>query len=166
HAQAAQANIDLARLLSLQGKSILAKARRIDDEKQKKAELANARKALKDAADKYQSTAGLIDKQLKDVENDNSPAGAQLRRELTQARLRAQIDQAINLFDMGETYEGEDSADIISRGDQFANAKKIFEKVMYQDDKEPLCWVARAWAAECDYKGGRMDDAERAFKDL
>jgi hypothetical protein len=166
HPQARQANVDLARLMSLQAKGQLTKARRIENPEARRGEMTKARNELKLAADKYEATAKAIEEQLKQLEADQTPEGAALRKELTQFRLRSQIDQGINLFDMGETYDSEESGDVIARGDQFKAAKKVFEKVMYQDDKESLCWVARAWAAESDYKAGDMESATRSFQDL
>jgi tetratricopeptide (TPR) repeat protein len=69
---------------------------------------------------------------------------------------------------MGETYDEEGGAatDVKERGDQYAAAKKVFEKLMYIDDKEPLCWQGRAWAAQCDFKAGEEGNAIRAFTEL
>ena len=95
-----------------------------------------------------------------------SPGNELLRRELGLFRQRALIDQGVNLFDIGDSYRSEDSEDRIKKGDLLKAAKKIFEKVMYLDDKEPLCWVARAWAAECDFKSGDEELAIRSFTEL
>lgn len=162
HPQTPQANVELARLLSLQGKVTLTRARRIDDAQAKNAEMDRARAEFKKAAEKYASTAVLIQTQLKAMEAENKPL--QVRRQMNQFRLRSMIDQGVNLYQMSETYWSNESDDVIKRGDQLKLAKKIFEDIMDKDDKEPLCWVARAWAAECTYRVG--EDATKAYQYL
>lgn len=168
-----QANVELARLMSLEGKGIFLKARRMekepaDREALRNKELVRARQTLKKAADGYQKTIGILEADLKKVEKDPTPANVQRRRELTQFLLKSMLDQGIVLYDMGETYDesGGAAKDIEERGNQYNAAKKVFEKLMYIDDKEPLCWQGRAWAAQCDFKAGEEANAIRAFNEL
>jgi hypothetical protein len=168
-----QANVELARLISLKGKGIFLKARKMEKEPDDRAalrnkELARARDTLKKAADKYQATIGILEAELKKVEKETTPAGIQRRRELSQFLMKSMLDQGIVFFEMGNTYDesGGGAKDTEQRGNQFKAAKKVFEKLMYMDDKEPLCWQGRAWSAECDFKTDENDVATRAINDL
>ncbi len=167
-----QANVELARLISLKGKAIFLKARKMEKEPKERLEarnkeLARARDTLKKAADKYQATVGILEGQLKQLEQDTTPAAIQRRKELSRFLMKSMLDQAIVLYDMGETYDETGSgADVEQRGNQYNAAKKIFEKIMYMDEKEPICWQARAWAAQCDFKAGEEGNAIRAFSEL
>lgn len=168
-----QANVELARLMSLKGKGIFLKAKKIEKEPKERLDLRNremarARETLKKAADKYAATVSILEGQLKQIDKDPAPAVMQRRKELSQFLMKSMLDQGIVLFDIGDTYEetGASAAELEQRGAQFAAAKKVFEKLMYMDDKEPLCWQGRAWAAQCDFMAGEEENAKRAFADL
>ena len=168
-----QANVELARLISLKGKGIFLKARKIDKEPKERLdlrnkELARARDTLKKAATQYQNTITILEGQLKQLEKDPpTPLSTQRRKELSQFLMKSMLDQAIVLYDTGETYDEKGtSAEVEQRGNQFNAAKKVFEKLMYLDEKEPICWQARAWAAQCDFQAGEDENAKRAFAEI
>ena len=166
HQLAPQANVELARLLSVQGKTLIRKARRLEDKNEQKTAMDNARPILKSASDKYLATVGLIDAQIKQLDSDTSPVGKKLLRELKEFRLTSQLDQGINLFSMGDTYIGDETKDVDERGKAYSSAKKIFERIMYEDDKLPICWIARAWSAQSDMKAGDEGAGNKTMNEL
>src|SRR5258708_900347 len=123
HELAPQANVELARMLSLQGKNLMRKARKLEGKLQEP-EMLQARGLLQSAAQKYDATANLLNDQLKQLEGNKTPEGMKLHKELVDFRLRALLDQGINLYDMGDTFVGDEIADVESRGKQYKEAKK------------------------------------------
>ncbi len=168
HELAPEANVELARLYFVQGKTQLRRAHRIDDPKEQEEELKAARQPLQTAADKYKATIGAIDAQIKKLEQDKSPAGEKRRRELVEFRLQANLDEAIANFYLGDTYTGDESKERIERGKKFADAAKFFQKIMIMPDfdKQPICWIARAWYANAMIKAGDESEGDRQYKDL
>jgi serine/threonine protein kinase/formylglycine-generating enzyme required for sulfatase activity len=166
HELAPQANVELARLYFVQGKTLLRRARRLEDGMEKDEEMKAARQPLLTAAAKYKATVGLLDAQIRMLQNDKTPAGEKLRRDLIDFRLQAKLDEAITYFHIGDTYTGSETKDKIERRKQFADAARLFETVMYDIEKLPLCWVARAWFANAITKAGDEAEGDRQFKDL
>ena len=163
-----QANIELARLNSLKGKALLSKVGRIDKEmkEQYSKALEEARKPLAEAVAKYQASLAPIDAELKKLAGDKSPNAAIQRQELSRFRLNSLLDQAITLYELGSTYSLDSATEGQLRSKNMESARNIFEKVMYIDDKEPICWIARAWFAQCNFSLGEEKKFESAYKDF
>jgi hypothetical protein len=166
HALTVQANIDLAKLYSVQGRTQIRKARRLEEKMEMETAMKEARTPLKAAADKYKAMAAVFDKQIDALSKDKSPANERKRRELVDFRLSAQLDQGITLYYLGETFVGEELKDITEQGNQFKAAKKIFELIRYEDDKLPIRWIAMAWSAQADLKAGDAGASEKTLAEL
>jgi hypothetical protein len=134
HPQTPFANIDVARLNGLKGKTLYSKARWISNPEAKMKKMEEARVLFKKAADQYAKTLAAIEKQA-----DKTP-------ELESLEMAAKLDQAINYYDSSKTY-GDSSDDGVKRGDDIEAAKKILEKIMLLE-KDPAGWVARAWMSQ------------------
>jgi len=166
HPLAPQANVELARLLSVQGKSMIRKARRFTEKEQFEAELKKAQPVLLDAAKKYEATALKLEEQVKQYENAKSAAEIRLKNEVNDTRLKALLDQAITQFSLGDTYVGDELKDIAARGKSYEAAKKLFQKIMFEDEKQPICWVARAWFGYTEIKAGDPMAGEKELSEL
>ncbi|MCE9532684.1 MAG: hypothetical protein K8T89_16425 [Planctomycetes bacterium] len=166
HPQAPQANVELARLISVQGKSLIRKARRFTDKKEQAEEMKKARPFLISAAAMYDKTAKAIEDQYSKVSESKTPTDLKLARELNDFRLTASLDRGITLFSLGDTYVGDELADDRERGKQYTEAKKLFETIMAVDDKLPICWIARAWSGYADIKAGDPVAGEKILADI
>ena len=166
HPLSGQASIDLAKLYSVQGKSLIRKARRLEDPKEQETEMKAAQPLLKAAAEKYKSTAAAINKQIDDLGKDKNSANDKKRRDLLEFRLNAQLDEGITYYYLGETYVGQETKDITEQGNQFKAAKKLFEMIRYEDEKLPIRWIAMAWGAQCDLKAGDAGASEKTMTEL
>jgi len=163
HPQRPQANLEVARLISLQGKSQLSKARRQDGKEAKLTEIKKARPLFEEASKRFDAASKELTKQSEDL-NVESPAEKKLKVAVDNAIMRARIEAGIALYDLGQTYVGDD--EVRQRGKYIDDAKKILDEVSTKDDKNPICWLARAWVAQCDYENDRKNDADTQFKAL
>jgi hypothetical protein len=153
HPLASVAQVEVARLTSLQGKQHLIKARRAESKESATSERKNARPFFEEAAKGYQSAAKLLDADLKKYDADSSANGKDLGKAIRDAKLRTELDRAINLYDLGQTYNrGGDAKELQERGKWINDAKKIFAEVGYRDLELPQAWIARAWEAQCSYE--------------
>src|SRR5262249_38312454 len=116
------------------------------------AELLKARDIFARAGDDLKKASDLLDAEAK-----AKPKG-QEQDKLLQAKLRADLDRALNLLDQVATYTGDKASK--ERTKVVLEAQKILEAVRDLDEKNPLCHVARAWLVSCYHDN--MDD--RAYK--
>src|SRR5262245_38411117 len=160
HPQAVTANLDLARLVSLKGKNQLVKARRADTKAEEDKEKLAARSLFKEAAEGYKKAAAGLDTKIRALDESKDRL---LKRDLEQARLRATLDQGINLYDMAQTY-ALDGKDLQLRGDELKRAQKVFESLMIEEEKSAAVWQAQAWMAQCILELGEPVKAENEFQ--
>jgi len=166
HILAPQANVELARLNAVEGKQLIRKARKFEEPKQIAAAMKLAQPPLKAAADKYRATAGMIEAQLKTLDASKSPANDRLRKELLDFQTTAQLDEGITIYYLAETVVGDDTKDVAAQGKLYKDAQKIFEKLMYSDEKAPIAYIARAWCSQAQLKGGDPGTAEKTMNEL
>lgn len=146
HPLAAEANLDIARLAALQGKNQLSKARRQETTEGEKSELLKARALFVEAGKQLKAAADRIDAQLAAGSKAKTPEAQKAKQPLTQAKLQAELEQAINLLDQAQTYhEGEAVVELKKRAVIVGQAIKAFEKLSQVDEKNPLCWEALVW---------------------
>src|SRR5262249_18845089 len=105
---------------------------------------------------RLEQASGIIAGQL--AKTDLPPAQ---HKSLAQAKLKADFEFGVSLFDMAQTYddktEGQERAKIIKR------AMEVLKKVAAQEDKNPVCSQARAWLGRC-YQD--IDDPKNARTEL
>jgi hypothetical protein len=166
HEKTTEANVDLAKLYVVRGRAMIRKARRLDDPKELEAEMVEARKPLLEAVKRFSATAKEIEAKLKSLENPKTPADERRRRDLLESQLAAQLEEGKAYYSLGETYVGNDTKDVKAQGEQYKAAQKIFERIMFTDEKLPICWIARAWATQAQLKAGDAGASERSMKDL
>lgn len=156
------ANIELARLISFQGNQILVRSRRTELPEVAKAQRVNSRTLFQEAAKRFDEAAKQIDASIKKAEADDSSKSKALLQALNDAKLNAELDRGINLYNLGQTYpkDGDiDAKDIVERGKWITDASKIFGTVGYRDVTTPQAFIARAWEAQCSYEleNGKAD---------
>jgi hypothetical protein len=156
--RAAEASLELGRLVSLQGKAQLSQALKRDPGEARKAESEKARAQFKAAGQRLAQAAAQIDAQLAKLNNPQTPAEKDAKRDLTRARLQAELEIGLNLMDEMQTYD--EITDAVARGDVAKKAGEVFEKLGTRDDTSPICWQARAWRARCFQE---IDDPKKAL---
>lgn len=164
HPMAPFAQVERARLLSLQGKGILTQARRVSDSKERsRALLASAQPVFDSAAKAYELLPKMIDSRLAALAKDETPAGKALAADLVRTKYQAELDRGINLFNLGETFVD----DVIKRGEWINKAKAVFLAMGDKDDTQPACFIAKAWANDCDWElENKRDEARKNLEGL
>ena len=160
HPRRAEAALSLARLVSVQAKGQVSKANKRTDEKDRTRELLAARPVFDDAAKRFSQAAGEFAKKLDDA--NQAPAA---RRLVQNDLYQAQLDEAINKFQLATTYPtaGAAADDIVARGKAIDDASKLFTALGGRDLTHPLCWVAQAWAGECESEKASPVEAQKRF---
>jgi hypothetical protein len=154
------AQVELARLVSLQGKGQLSRARRAEGKEQQRKEKAAARGFFQTAADQYSAAAKQIDDQIKALDDQKDKG---LKQDLQRTRRRAILDQGINLYDMAQTYDENVQKELIERGETLKKAAKVFEGLAVDPDKPPAAWIANAWLGQCFWEIDERPKAEDIF---
>lgn len=172
HPRAAEASLALARVLSLQAKTALNRAARMETNgadgrrddgkfKAKKAAYAAIRPLFKDATTRFGDAA----KQMKAL-IENPMTDSFRKRSLTREALLAEMDRGINQFSLSETYIGAEGNEAVERGEALKQAKQIFTDLSRQDLNNPICWAARAWIGACELEFGDNGKAKTEFTGL
>lgn len=172
HPRAAEASLALARVLSLQAKTSLNRAARMETNgadgrrddgkfKAKKAAYAAIRPLFKEATTKFGDAA----KQMKALIESQS-GDAYRRRSLTREAMLAEMDRGINQFSLSETYIAAAGNETVERAEALKQAKQIFLDLSRQDPTNPICWEARAWIGACELEMGDTGKAKDEFTKL
>jgi hypothetical protein len=142
--RAADASLELARLLTLQGKTFLSRSEREQQPEVRKADMDKARSFFEDADKRFQESAKLIVDQLSRAELTDKD-----KQSLAQARSRADLEHAINLVNLFLAYD-EDAGKV--RADAAKKAQETLKKIAGGDEKNAVTWVARAWLGRYYYE--------------
>ena len=162
HPRLAEASISLARLLSVQAKSMLSDANKIDDDKLRKAAAAKARPVFDDASKRFGQAAAEYAKKVED-----GGLTATQKKAVLNDVYQAELDRAINSFQLALTYDPpEGLPEVQARGKAIIDAKKFFNDLSAKDPLNSICWVARAWTGECDRELQAGADSEKTFADV
>ncbi|HXD87895.1 MAG TPA: hypothetical protein VN641_15485 [Urbifossiella sp.] len=176
HPRMPEAFLALARLASMDAKSQLAKARRVDvpepdennsnsadvDEATKKQhdEFVKARPLFLDAAKQLELAVKQIEGQLA----KNPPAA--VKRTLIQTYYDAMLARGTNFFSLSGTYpEGSRAKELEERDKVLNQAESIFEDLVALDSAPArVTGVARAWLSECEFAKKDLLKAEEQVK--
>jgi tetratricopeptide (TPR) repeat protein len=167
HPRASEASIALARLTSIEAKSQLNRARRIevgDDDKlktQQRAESEAARPLFLLASKRFADAAKQINAKLKDGSIEPS-LQLSLKREAFDADLAA----AINHYYMADTFLSGDTKDTIDRSKFLDEAREGFGQLAKGSPLSRTVWIARAWMAEVLMDQSKPNEAENEFKTI
>src|SRR5207253_6982950 len=129
---AAEANLDLARILVQQAKAKLHKAK-LEDGGQSADELRRIRGLFADAGKRLRVAATQI---ALAAAKSNDPA-------IAQAKSDAELELAVNLLDQMMTFSGD--TEVERRVDVGKQALDALKKLANLDDKNRAAWLARAW---------------------
>lgn len=147
HPRLGEANLDIARVLNLQGKTELSRALLAEDTKSKRELSAQARATLEQAAKQLQAAEKALEAQ------------AAMADEIKQTR----VERALNLYDQASTY--------IGGGDEQASkllveAGKLLAKLADGDRKHPITWKALAWLGRVQHQTESADKARARFQEV
>jgi hypothetical protein len=154
-----RANLEIARVIALQGKAQLSKAKRQEGRDAKAAEAKKAQATFADAAARLKAAAGLIDKQLTKYQDAKTAEEQAARQDLAQAKLQADFELGVLLIDQGNSYID----DPAKRGETIKEAATKLRELASQDPKNPLCWLARAWVGRCSQENDDPAGAQKVF---
>jgi hypothetical protein len=150
HPRTAEANLDIARLLNLQGKTELNQALLDGDPKGKADKSKQARQTLEQAGIRLRAAAKVLEAALDKLPEPESEKDLVKRRLLEAQRQRARdevgqtrLDIGLNLYDQAQTYLGgmgdTESSALLEK------AQKELEPIAGGAPASPITWKARAW---------------------
>jgi hypothetical protein len=128
HPRVAEANLDIARILALQGRTELNRAILAGEREAKQAEAARARGTLELAGTRFAAALAELQK---------SP-GKHSEDDLAQT----QLEQALNIYDRAETYIGRGDA---AASKLLSDATTRLKPLAGGPENNPATWKARAW---------------------
>ena len=160
HPRRAEAALSLARLTAVQARGLSSKAYKRPDDKERDRDLAAARPVFTDAAKRFAVAIAEFGKQLGDDALSLSTKLA-VQNDLYQA----QLDEAVNKLQLALTYPtaGAASNEIVERAKAIDEARALFISLGNRDATHPVCWVAQAWAGECEVEKAVFKDAQAKF---
>ncbi len=165
HPRAAEASIALARLTSIDAKTQLNRARRIevgDDDalrEQQRKESEAAKPLFLLASKLFADAAQQIKTKLADGSVDPG-----LRVTLAREAFEAELASAINQFNLASTYLATDAKTVGDRGTALDKARDAFAVLAKGPQTSRTVWVAKAWMAETLMDQGKPNDADAEFK--
>lgn len=146
------ATLELARITSQMGKAQYSLAMKQETAAARKTELLKARPLFQDASNRLaqatQAMAALL---------TNAKLPPADRKNISQDKFQADFELGMALFDLSQTF---DDNEALPRSLEIRKALDILKKTMTLDDKNPLCWQARAWYGRCNYE---IDDYKKAM---
>jgi hypothetical protein len=157
HPRVAEANVEIARVLNLQGKTELSKAYLTDDAKAKVAAAKQARATLQEASERLDAAAKELEGVLAKAPDPETTSDKALkkqyeteRRRLEDEVLQTRLDRALNLYDQAQTFDLESSDDALAAGSQrLQDAIKLLQPIDGGPPASPIKWKATAWLGRC-----------------
>jgi len=157
---AAEVNFDLARLMRLQGKVQQLLAQQEEAPEAQRAFRLKARAQLEQAAGALEQAAKQLGDQLAKHDGNASTRDKGRKRDLANARLQADLERGLDVFDQVQTYD-DLSEEAAKRTAVAQKAIDILKKVAAEDDTDPLCWQAKAWLIRCYQEIDSPDEAAK-----
>jgi hypothetical protein len=164
HPRAAEAKLDLARLVALQGKHLLGQARRQESKSTQKDMTAQAGQLFRDAAIQLKGANTEIDRRLAQLADPTTDADKAQKADLLKAKLNAQLDEAINLINQSNTML--DSKDVKARATIINQAKDQLIKLSKIDEENPTSWQAKVWLGRLAEEIEAKPEAIRRYTEL
>lgn len=147
HPRLAEARLSLAQLTSLEAKNRLQRANRAKEESEAKAERVEARKMFVRASQEYAEAAREMANLLASMPDSLT------KRSLQRDKVQAELDSAINLFNLYMTFGDRDdltAAQLQERSRTLDQARAAFEALTNGPFNSPIVWIAKAWMVEID----------------
>jgi tetratricopeptide (TPR) repeat protein len=161
HPRSGEVTLDLAQVAVQRGRTQLSRAFLQENPEAREAEGTKARDLLVKAGTQLAYAAIELDKQI-------AAAPEAAKKKLQDERLRAELSIGLNLFDQAQSYSSTsaDTKVLLARGKKVEAANKVLEKLAGQDDTNPTCWVAKAWAGRCWNELGEPKKARARFTEI
>ncbi|WP_020475293.1 hypothetical protein [Zavarzinella formosa] len=156
HPKTSQANMEIARLISVNAKGLLSKGRRVEGKEARAAEFSKVRPEFDKAIARYQGAITAIDARLKGMDG-KSP----LAIELTQSKLHATLDSAILTYEKAKTFVG--AGETAKQSEEILKAQKAFTKLADLYPTESAGYLAAVWQTQCDFE---ITDPAKASKTM
>ena len=156
---AGEVKLDMAQVSVMQGRTQLSRALMNPDfAEEMTPDAARARAMLVDAGVQIKEAAKALDAELAKADDKE-------KKKLANARLQADLNVALNLFDQAQTFprEAKMGQVLAERGTKVTEAQTAFAKVMSKDDTNPICWVAHAWYGRCIHENGDPNKARAEY---
>lgn len=170
HARLAEANLDVARVLNLVGKTELNQALLTEDLKTKKEIAGQARATLVDAAGRLQAAESALDSELGKLPDPDTMTDAKKKKEAQAARTRVEeeleqtkLERALNLYDQASTYLG--GSDELASG-LLVKAEKLLNPLVGGAVTHPITWKARAWRGRILHQIKSADAARAVYQEV
>src|SRR5262249_25083714 len=149
------ATLQIATIALFQARSQLGKVERAETNSARAAEAAKARKLLQDAGEQLQKSEKLFEAQIAKYADPKTDQEKKDKRDLELAKLQAQYERAVSLFEVSRTYpddgkkENEDA-----RAAAVKAAEAELKQVAGAELPGPLPSQARVWLMRCLYEKG------------
>lgn len=167
HARIAEANLDVARVLNLTGRTELNQALLADSMARRKELATQARATLVQAAAKLAAAAKALEEEKAKLPKPEDVADARKKKEaeaqfaaLEREWKETQIERGLNLYDQAETHLGAINVQVANL---FEEAKKTLAPISSGPATDPATWKARAWSGRVAMRLASKDDARRDF---
>ena len=159
HPMAAQANVEIARLYSLQAKGQLSRANRIENPEAQALEFSRARPDFTTAINRYQGAITNLENRLKGLD-EKDPLAVELKR----SKAQAELDAAVLRYDLALTFVGED--EVRNKGEEIDKAQKEFDKVANRYPNSRIGYLASIWSWQCSFTNGDGAKSIKAIGDF
>jgi hypothetical protein len=147
---AVQAEIEVARIVALQGKVQLSTAARQESREARLQEAVKARQFFTDADTKLARAIQLLDAQMVKYKGSDKKEDEEALEALKRDKLQARFDRGINVLLQSQTYIfNVNDNDALTRGKLAEDAEKILDEVAQEDPKNPLARMAAVWRIPC-----------------
>jgi hypothetical protein len=160
----AEIQLELARLIALEGKLLLDQAKQQESSAARKDLTAQAGRLFKDAADQLAHATGAVDKRLSQLQDSTKNEEKARKTDLETIRSRARLDEAINLINRSATLL--ESRDTKGRASTITEAKKLLTVLAAGDETDPLTWQAKVWQGRLSEEIDARPEAVRIYSEL
>jgi tetratricopeptide (TPR) repeat protein len=164
HPRTGEANLDIARVLNLQGKTELNRAQLNTDTKARKEESVKARATLVEGGKQLEAALAELEARRgrlpdpKSIEDKTAQKKADLDiKRIENEILQTKLERAINYYDQMQTY------DIGGGGTELLACIKVLRELKGASDQNPVHWKARAWLGRCTFESETADKARKEF---
>ena len=157
HPMAAQANVEIARILALQAKAKLSRASRLEAADARALEIAKARPGFTQAMARYQEAIAALDARIKKLDEAKKEKESPLSGELKRSKAQAELDAVVLQYELAMTHVGDDERK--QRAEALDKAAKAFDRLIGQYLDTRIGHLARVWSIQARYSMGTEEKA-------
>ncbi len=162
-----QARLELARLVTQEGKAILNKALRKDDVKVQQQQALQAEQQFIQAGQELEAAIKLLGELAANYKNPDEEQQKLVREQAAEDAREASLDRGLNLMEQARTYVDKENSDLNrKRAEIIEQARKLFKELGALDDKNATCLMAVAWQIRGAQEAQEYQIAEAAYQRL